>query len=431
MSANIDCQGSFPYGVRSFVECVSRAVVLSKPTNLREFLSEYMTELIEFRDCQHETDPKIVAFKFQQQWEEKFWVNYAKTIPSPSSQQSESVDKKGNVLQIQVKAQDKVPGVEKKKVSTPVTAQASKSKTLNLPSKILKGTTIERPEQILTETKKKVSFTPTASVPKSTVPLSSKLSEKSMDVTQKITERPKTKVTLSEKVSTPLTGSGPKLTVPLSSKLSGKSTDITQKITEGPKIKITLPQKVSTPSTGSGPKSTVPLSSKLSEKSTDVTQKIAERPKIKITLPQKVSTPSTGSGPKSTVPPSSTILKNFTDNAHNKAQTKVSRIQTKVSTPETRSEPTSESVSRPPGRPKQTKEKQPKMESGQPKVKKEPWVDIRMPPPPKPKLGNKKIEDQISTCPPLVHHPTCPVHNFPLIPITVVIPRRMVARTQH
>uniref|UniRef100_A0A8P4G2N8 RIIa domain-containing protein n=1 Tax=Dicentrarchus labrax TaxID=13489 RepID=A0A8P4G2N8_DICLA len=38
-----------PYGLKSLIECISRATFLSQPTDIAEFLHQYLSELISFR----------------------------------------------------------------------------------------------------------------------------------------------------------------------------------------------------------------------------------------------------------------------------------------------------------------------------------------------------------------------------------------------
>ncbi|XP_034419057.1 proline-rich extensin-like protein EPR1 [Cyclopterus lumpus] len=80
---------TFPYGLKSLVESISRAVLLAEPANIPDFLSNYMTELISFRSCHAGTDPKLVSFDFEEFWEKDFLkikeIPVAKSpqVPSP------------------------------------------------------------------------------------------------------------------------------------------------------------------------------------------------------------------------------------------------------------------------------------------------------------------------------------------------------------
>ncbi|KAM7406381.1 hypothetical protein PAMP_000760 [Pampus punctatissimus] len=65
-------QNLCPYGLKSLVECISRAVLLSQPADIPIFLREYLAELINFRRCHPEADPKRVSFNYQEIWEKKF-----------------------------------------------------------------------------------------------------------------------------------------------------------------------------------------------------------------------------------------------------------------------------------------------------------------------------------------------------------------------
>ncbi|XP_044213531.1 proteoglycan 4-like [Thunnus albacares] len=61
-----------PYGLKSLLECITRAALLSQPGDNPDFLFEYLSELINFRRCHPEDDPKIVSFNYQEMWENKF-----------------------------------------------------------------------------------------------------------------------------------------------------------------------------------------------------------------------------------------------------------------------------------------------------------------------------------------------------------------------
>ena len=56
-----------PYGLASLVECVSRAALLTEPKDIPEFLNNYLSELITFRDSNNETDPKVSCFLYEEQ----------------------------------------------------------------------------------------------------------------------------------------------------------------------------------------------------------------------------------------------------------------------------------------------------------------------------------------------------------------------------
>ncbi|XP_033181851.1 proteoglycan 4-like isoform X1 [Anabas testudineus] len=62
-----------PYGLKSMMECLSRATLLSQPEDIPDFLTKYMSGLINFRDSGHETDPKLLCFQYQEQWEKTFF----------------------------------------------------------------------------------------------------------------------------------------------------------------------------------------------------------------------------------------------------------------------------------------------------------------------------------------------------------------------
>ncbi|XP_035858522.1 proteoglycan 4-like isoform X2 [Sander lucioperca] len=70
-------QSLCPYGLKSLVECISRATLLSKPADIPNFLVEYLLEVIHFRcsNVNHEAGDKDVSFQYQDLWEEKFLRN--------------------------------------------------------------------------------------------------------------------------------------------------------------------------------------------------------------------------------------------------------------------------------------------------------------------------------------------------------------------
>uniref|UniRef100_A0A8C4EYX5 RIIa domain-containing protein n=1 Tax=Dicentrarchus labrax TaxID=13489 RepID=A0A8C4EYX5_DICLA len=57
-----------PYGLKSLMESISRATLLSQPTDIAEFLHQYLSELISFRRSHPETDPKVASFDYQELW---------------------------------------------------------------------------------------------------------------------------------------------------------------------------------------------------------------------------------------------------------------------------------------------------------------------------------------------------------------------------
>ncbi|XP_047425451.1 uncharacterized protein LOC124996462 [Mugil cephalus] len=95
---------SLPYGSKSLLECRSREILLAQPDNVPRFLSMHLEKMIHSRDEQS-TDPKEVAFKYEEQWENIFLLEKHKrtkslklsakdlpsSTPSVSSTSSESV----------------------------------------------------------------------------------------------------------------------------------------------------------------------------------------------------------------------------------------------------------------------------------------------------------------------------------------------------
>ncbi|XP_044060895.1 serine/arginine repetitive matrix protein 1-like isoform X2 [Siniperca chuatsi] len=76
-------QSLCPYGLKSIMECISRATLLSQPTDIPDFLFQYMSELISFRRSHPEADPKVVSFRYQELWEKKFLRNMKGTTETP------------------------------------------------------------------------------------------------------------------------------------------------------------------------------------------------------------------------------------------------------------------------------------------------------------------------------------------------------------
>lgn len=64
----MNIQSLCPYGMKSIMECISRAILLSQPTDIPGFLLQYLSELISFRESYPEDDPKIVTFCYQEMW---------------------------------------------------------------------------------------------------------------------------------------------------------------------------------------------------------------------------------------------------------------------------------------------------------------------------------------------------------------------------
>ncbi|XP_071345648.1 uncharacterized protein [Trachinotus anak] len=62
----------FPYGLKSIIQCATRATLLSQPTDIPEFLLQYLAEMINFRKSHPEADPRDVTFLYQELWEKDF-----------------------------------------------------------------------------------------------------------------------------------------------------------------------------------------------------------------------------------------------------------------------------------------------------------------------------------------------------------------------
>lgn len=61
-------QRLIPYGFRSLIECLQRALILSQPDDTPKFLSEYMAEMLQFKDSNPEADANEVIFQNQEEW---------------------------------------------------------------------------------------------------------------------------------------------------------------------------------------------------------------------------------------------------------------------------------------------------------------------------------------------------------------------------
>ncbi|KAK2862607.1 hypothetical protein Q5P01_002140 [Channa striata] len=72
----INLQRFYPYGLKSLTECISRATLLSQPADIPNFLSDYMSELLSFRDSCREMDPKLLSFNFQELYENIFFTDW-------------------------------------------------------------------------------------------------------------------------------------------------------------------------------------------------------------------------------------------------------------------------------------------------------------------------------------------------------------------
>uniref|UniRef100_A0A3Q3BBB0 RIIa domain-containing protein n=1 Tax=Kryptolebias marmoratus TaxID=37003 RepID=A0A3Q3BBB0_KRYMA len=55
-----------PYGFRSLLECLCRAVVLAQPSDINKFLFQYFSELDKFKTSNPEPDPKELVFNFEE-----------------------------------------------------------------------------------------------------------------------------------------------------------------------------------------------------------------------------------------------------------------------------------------------------------------------------------------------------------------------------
>ncbi|XP_034724384.1 proteoglycan 4-like isoform X3 [Etheostoma cragini] len=100
-----------PNGLKSLVECISRATLLSQPADIPNFLLEYLLEVIDFRcsDVNYEAGDKDVSFLFQELWEEKFLMNMKGTtefagrqpFPVATTETSTPPEKRASLTEIE------------------------------------------------------------------------------------------------------------------------------------------------------------------------------------------------------------------------------------------------------------------------------------------------------------------------------------------
>ena len=63
---------SLPYGMKSLLECMSRATLLTQPDDTPKFLSTHVNEMTHFSK-EESRDIKDVAFRYQEQWGKSEW----------------------------------------------------------------------------------------------------------------------------------------------------------------------------------------------------------------------------------------------------------------------------------------------------------------------------------------------------------------------
>ncbi|XP_061910506.1 uncharacterized protein LOC133654277 [Entelurus aequoreus] len=73
----MDSRNVLPYGIRSQLECISRAVLLSQPGDIPGFLEVHLAQMKQSAG-EDLTDLKEVAFRYQEQWENDFLVRISK-----------------------------------------------------------------------------------------------------------------------------------------------------------------------------------------------------------------------------------------------------------------------------------------------------------------------------------------------------------------
>nr|XP_057941625.1 uncharacterized protein LOC131137544 [Doryrhamphus excisus] len=73
----MDSENLLPYGARSQLECISRAVLLSQPGDIPAFLEAHFTQMTQYGGPEL-TDLKEIAFGYQEQWENDFLIRLSK-----------------------------------------------------------------------------------------------------------------------------------------------------------------------------------------------------------------------------------------------------------------------------------------------------------------------------------------------------------------
>nr|XP_057920067.1 titin-like [Doryrhamphus excisus] len=58
-----------PFGLKSLVDCIFRAIYFSQPTDMSDFIHQYITDLMDFIGCHEEEHPKSMFILFQEKWE--------------------------------------------------------------------------------------------------------------------------------------------------------------------------------------------------------------------------------------------------------------------------------------------------------------------------------------------------------------------------
>ncbi|XP_077470030.1 uncharacterized protein LOC144084996 [Stigmatopora argus] len=63
---------SDPFGLKSLVDCIFRAIYFSEPTDMSDFIHQYISDLMDYIGFHEEVSLKRLFVVFQEQWEKKF-----------------------------------------------------------------------------------------------------------------------------------------------------------------------------------------------------------------------------------------------------------------------------------------------------------------------------------------------------------------------
>lgn len=64
-----------PYDLKGFVLCCNRARLLAEPPDPNRFLEEYTKELQDFMTSHPGTDPEVICFDFEEDYEMRYFTN--------------------------------------------------------------------------------------------------------------------------------------------------------------------------------------------------------------------------------------------------------------------------------------------------------------------------------------------------------------------
>uniref|UniRef100_A0A3Q3EY43 RIIa domain-containing protein n=1 Tax=Labrus bergylta TaxID=56723 RepID=A0A3Q3EY43_9LABR len=88
--SKMNSQSLCPHGLKSVMECISKAAILSQPTDIPVFLIQYLSELVRFRESQPETDPNDVSTIYQEEWSKLFLLNMKESKETTTTSTTET-----------------------------------------------------------------------------------------------------------------------------------------------------------------------------------------------------------------------------------------------------------------------------------------------------------------------------------------------------